>query len=148
MPVMNADGTNTAHSTSAIAIRAAPTSSMLLTAASCGDSPAAMLRSTFSTTTIASSTTIPIASTSPNSVSVLIVKPSRSSTANVPMIETGTASSGITDARQVCKNTITTITTSSAASNSVSTTERIDSDTNTVGSYGASQVSPAGNACA
>src|SRR5215813_6004298 len=34
MPVMNADGTNTAHSTSAIATRAAPTSSMLLTAAS------------------------------------------------------------------------------------------------------------------
>ena len=57
---MKADGTNTAHSTSAIAISAVPTSSMLRIAASRGDSPAAMLRSTFSTTTIASSTTMPI----------------------------------------------------------------------------------------
>ena len=39
MPVMKADGTNTADSTSAIAISAAPTSSMLLTAASCGRKP-------------------------------------------------------------------------------------------------------------
>jgi hypothetical protein len=36
-----------------------------------------MLRSTFSTTTIASSTTMPMASTSPNSVSALIEKPKR-----------------------------------------------------------------------
>ena len=42
-----------------------------------------MLRSTFSTTTIASSTTMPIASTRPNSVSRLIEKPSASMPANV-----------------------------------------------------------------
>ena len=62
---------NTAHSTSAIATSAPPTSSMLLTAASRGLSPAAMLRSTFSTTTIASSTRIPIASTIASSDIVL-----------------------------------------------------------------------------
>ena len=36
-----------------------------------------MLRSTFSITTIASSTTMPMASTMPNSVSMLIEKPER-----------------------------------------------------------------------
>ncbi len=47
-------------------------------------------RDTFSTTTIASSTTRPIASTSPNSESVLIEKPSTRISANVPISETGT----------------------------------------------------------
>ena len=72
---MNADGTNTAHSTSAMAISAAPTSSMVLCAASRGVRPAAMLRSTFSTTTMASSTTMPMASTRPNSDRLLSEKP-------------------------------------------------------------------------
>ena len=40
-----------------------------------------MLRSTFSTTTMASSTTMPMASTRPNSVSMLSEKPKASSTA-------------------------------------------------------------------
>ena len=93
-----------------------------------------MLRSTFSTTTIASSTTMPMASTSPNSVSVLIEKPSSSSSAKVPMIDTGTASNGMIEARQVCRNSTTTITTSRIASSSVCTTDLIDCRTNTVGS--------------
>ena len=61
---------NTAHSTSAIAMIGPETSRIALTVASCGLRPASMLRSTFSTTTIASSTTMPIASTRPNSDSV------------------------------------------------------------------------------
>ena len=72
-----------------------------------------MFRSTFSTTTMASSTTMPMASTRPNSDSVLMEKPNASSTANVPMIDTGTATSGMIEARQVCRNRITTSTTSS-----------------------------------
>ena len=48
--------------------------------------PFSMLRSTFSTTTMASSTTMPIASTRPNSDSVLIEKPKPSITAKVPTI--------------------------------------------------------------
>ena len=48
------------------------TSCIALTVASCALRPRSMLRSAFSTTTIASSTTMPIASTRPNSVSVLI----------------------------------------------------------------------------
>ena len=49
------------------------TSRIALIAASRGGSfSSRMMRSTFSSTTIASSTTMPIASTMPNSVSVLI----------------------------------------------------------------------------
>jgi len=93
-----------------------------------------MLRSTFSTTTIASSTTMPIASTKPKSDRALIPKPSMCMTAKVPTSETGTAASGIKLARQVCRNSTTTITTSRIASSSVSTTALIESRTNTVGS--------------
>ena len=53
--------------------------------------PVSIFRSTFSTTTIASSTTMPIASTMPNNDSALIEKPNASSSENVPMIDTGTA---------------------------------------------------------
>ena len=93
-----------------------------------------MLRSTFSTTTIASSTTMPIASTRPNSDSALMEKPNASISPNVPTIDTGTAISGMIEARQVCRNTITTMTTSASASSSVSITALIESRTKTVGS--------------
>ncbi|MNC93695.1 hypothetical protein D3C83_103810 [compost metagenome] len=64
---------NTAHSTSTMAMIGLVTSRIALTAASRGPRPSScMMRSTFSSTTIASSTTMPIASTMPNSVSVLI----------------------------------------------------------------------------
>ena len=62
-----------------------------------------MCRSTFSTTTIASSTTMPIASTRPNSESMLSEKPNAAIAANVPISETGIAISGIRLARQFCK---------------------------------------------
>ena len=97
---MKAVGTNTAASTSAMAMTAVPTSSMVLWAASRGDMPSAMLRSTFSTTTMASSTTMPMASTMPNSVSVLIEKPSAAMTAKVPISETGIATIGMIAVRQ------------------------------------------------
>ena len=116
MPPRKAVGTNTAVSTSAIAISAVPTSSMVTRAASGGDSPSRSLRSTFSTTTIASSTTMPTASTRPNSVSMLMEKPSPSITAKVPTSETGMAASGMTVARHVCRKMTTTMTTSAIAS--------------------------------
>ena len=46
--------------------------------------------------------------------------------AKVPISDTGTASIGISVARQVCRNSSTTITTSRMASNSVVTTFSID----------------------
>ncbi len=78
---------------------------------------------------------MPMASTRPNSDSVLSEKPSISITAKVPTSDTGTATSGMIDARHVCRNTSTTITTSRMASNSVTTTARIDWRTYCVGSY-------------
>ena len=51
-----------------------------------------------------------------------------------PTIETGTASSGIMVARQFCRKTKTTRTTSAIASNSVTTTSAIEVRTNRVAS--------------
>ena len=68
---MNAVGMNTAQSTRAVAMIGPVTSFMAWRVASTGDLPRPMLRSTFSTTTMASSTTMPMASTRPNSDSAL-----------------------------------------------------------------------------
>src|SRR3954454_17610752 len=100
MPAMNAVGTNTAQSTSEIAMTGPVTSSIALREASSGESPLAIQVSTFSTTTMASSTTIPIASTSPNNERLFNEKPSSANTANVPISDTGTAIMGMIVARQ------------------------------------------------
>jgi hypothetical protein len=66
---MNVIGTNTAHSTSVTASSAPETSRIERDAAVKASTPSSrMIRSTFSTTTIASSTRMPMASTTPNSV--------------------------------------------------------------------------------
>src|SRR5260370_516482 len=75
MPGTKAVGTKTATRTSAIASSALPTSSIVLCAASFGAMPPAILRSTFSTTTMAASTTMPMASPRPTSRSGLREKP-------------------------------------------------------------------------
>ena len=116
---MNAVGTNTADNTRAMATSAGPTSSIVRCAASRGVIPSWRLRSASSTTTIASSTTMPIARTRPNSESVFSEKPNACSTANVPTSETGIATSGITDARHDCRKRTTTTTTRIAASKMV-----------------------------
>ena len=127
-------GMNTAQSTSAMAMIGPLTSCMALYVASSGERPSSMLRSTFSTTTIASSTTIPMDSTRPKSESALMEKPNSSIKAKVPTTEMGTASSGMIEARQVCRKRMTTSTTSSTASNRVFTTSLMESRTNVVGS--------------
>ena len=131
---MNAVGMNTAQSTSAVAMIGPVTSFMACLVASTGVLPRPMLRSTFSTTTMASSTTMPIASTSPNSDSALSEKPSMCITAKVPISDTGTAASGMIEARQVCRNRITTSTTSTRASSRVCTTASMEPRTKMVGS--------------
>ena len=80
-------------------------------------------------TTIASSTTMPVASTMPKSVSVLIEKPSSFTKANTPISETGIVAAGMIVLRQSCRNRNITITTRTIASNSVMTTSRIESFT-------------------
>ena len=66
----------------------------------------------FSITTIASSTTRPVASVMPNSVSVLIEKPNSLTNANVPISDTGIVIAGISVVRQFCRNRNMTRTTS------------------------------------
>ena len=103
---MNAVGTNTAHEHQRDRDdRAGDLLHRASRVASIGGSPSSMCRSTFSTTTIASSTTMPMASTRPKSDSVLSENPRPSITANVPTSETGTATSGMIDARHVCRKT-------------------------------------------
>jgi hypothetical protein len=92
-----------------------------------------MLRSTFSTTTIASSTTMPMARTKPNSDRLLSENPNAAMKKNVPMSDTGIATIGMTAARQVWRNRMTTRTTRMIASAMVSTTASIDCWMNSVG---------------
>ena len=75
---------------------------------------------------------MPIASTMPNSVSMLIEKPSASMPMKVPTIDTGTAITGISVARRLCRNTNTTITTSTSASKKVWTTSEMEARVNSV----------------
>src|SRR5437879_10703049 len=104
VPGNSATGTNTATSTSDVAITAPATSFIATDAALCGSViPSTICLSTFSITTIASSTTSPVASVIPNSVSVLIEKPSNFTKTNVPINETGMVIAGINVLRQSCK---------------------------------------------
>src|ERR1700722_9050789 len=120
MPGINAVGTNTADNTSAMPTTGPEISSIAFRAASFGVSPSSICRSTASTTTIASSTTNPIASTNPNNDSVFTENPNTGNKINVPTSDTGTASNGINVARQPCKNMYTTMMTSKIAITSVS----------------------------
>ena len=61
-------------------------------------------------------------------------KPNSFITAKVPTRDTGTATMGMIDARQVWRKRITTITTSASASRRVTTTSSIEERTKRVGS--------------
>ncbi len=100
--------------------------------ASAGDSSGSsdITRSTFSTTTIASSTTTPMPSTSASSEIVLAENPMASITANVPIRLTGIATIGMTVARTLPRNTNTTATTSTKAIARVFTTSSMVDETN------------------
>ena len=79
----------------------------------------------FSTMTIASSTTMPIASTKPKSVSRFTVKPTAAIPAKAPMIVTGTVVAGTSVARQSWRKSRITISTRIPASMSVRYTSLI-----------------------
>ena len=123
---------NTAARMKAIATTGAETSFIACMVASRGFMPSSMWRCTASTTTMESSTTIPIASTRPNMLVILIENPSDGKSANVPTTATGTVSSGISVARQFCRNRNTTSRTSPIASRRVTSTSLMAAFTNTV----------------
>ncbi len=133
MPEINAVGINTAMSTNATPITGPCNSYMAFSAAWRGVClPWSRMRAQFSTTIIASSTTIAMASTKPNSVSVLMVNPSNFITANVAMSDTGIVIIGMITARQFCRNSNITIITMIVVSSSVRSTSAIEASTNSV----------------
>ena len=144
IPGMNAGGRNTDISTSVIPM-IGPNSSRIASIDPClGVCPRSTCCDTPSTTTIASSTTIPIASTTANNVSRLIENPIAAIPANAPMIVTGTVVAGTSVARQSCRNTTITTSTSNPASNNVWYTSLTDSFTNVVVSNGIAYSNPSG----
>ena len=144
-PGKNATGTNTDTSTMPMTTTAPNTSRIASIAARRADFPYSVLcRSMFSITTIASSTTMPVASTMPNSVSVLIEKSNSLMNAKVPMSETGMVTAGITVLRQFWRNRNITMITRTMASPSVFSTSTIDSRTTLTLSKASSHSSPGG----
>ena len=119
IPGRKAAGRNTAVRTR-VTPRIGPISSdIAFTAASRGDMPCSMKCELFSTTTMASSTTMPMARMSANSVIRLMLKPRAAIAAKAPMIVTGTVVAGTSTARKFCKNIMMTMRTSTPASISV-----------------------------
>ena len=92
--------------------------------------PSSSLACTASTTTIASSTTIPIARIIANKVNILIENPNICRKKNVPTIATGTAIAGIKVERKSCKKMYTTINTNIKASSKVVSTLSIEASRN------------------
>ena len=123
VPGMNATGTNTAMNTSVHEITATDTSLMAWRVASRALlMPPSIFAITASTTTMASSTTVPIASTRANSVNIFSEKPASCTIANVPSSDTIIEIDGISVAFQFCKKKYTTRMTSRIAITRVSTT--------------------------
>jgi hypothetical protein len=145
MPPRNATGMNTEQSTSTMATSAPPTWPIALSAAILAETfSSSMIRSTFSITTIASSTTMPIASTRAKRVRRLTEYPRAARPRKVPITLTGTARSGISVARQLWRKRKTTSVTSAIASSRVITTSSMEAVTKGVVSKGIIQVTPGG----
>ncbi len=128
-PGMKATGTKTADRIRAMPITGAETSFMAWKVASRGLIPCSMWCITASTTTIASSTTMPMASTRPNIDRVLTEKPRSGKKMKVPSSDTGTVTSGMMVARGFCRKTKTTSVTRMKASMKVWTIDSIEAST-------------------
>ncbi len=118
-PPMNSSGMNTATSDRLIESTVKPTSRAPSKAACMRSMPFSMWRAVFSSTTIASSTTKPVATVSAISDRLFRLNPSSHITPKVPSSETTVATAGITVARTLRRNTLTTSTTSRIEMSSV-----------------------------
>src|SRR5580704_108137 len=146
VPGKNDTGTNTEISTSEVATTALATSAMAAEVAACVSlSPWLMCRCTFSMTTIASSTTSPVAKVIPNSVSELTEKSKILMKAKVPIRDTGIVTAGMIVARQSNRNRKITMMTMRMASSSVVTTSLTESPTTVVVSNAITYLIPGGN---
>src|SRR5690606_23684971 len=126
-PVANASGAYTVTSASDMATTATPIADEPSSAASILDLPDLIWRQMFSRTTMASSTTNPIASTMASKVRVLIENPNKYMKPKAPPNDTGMVTMGITLARTLRRKKKITSTTSSVASATVLYTESVDS---------------------
>src|SRR5438552_696464 len=145
VPGKNETGTKTEINTSEVATTALATSDIATDVAVCESvRSASMWRCAFSMTTIASSTTRPVASVIPNSVSELIEKPNILMNANVPIRETGIVTAGMMVARQSNKNRKITMMTMRTASSRVVMTSFTESPTTVVVSKAITYFIPGG----
>ena len=112
---ISSSGRNTAISDRLIEMTVKPTSRAPRIAACRRVAPASMCRVTFSSTTMASSTTNPVEIVSAISERLSRLKPRRYITPNEPRIDTGTATLGIAAARTLRRKTKTTRITSATA---------------------------------
>ena len=130
-------GIKTDSKTRVVAITGPVISSMAFIAASRGSRLfSSIFLTAFSTTIIASSTTIPIAKTNPKSDNVFILTPKAAITANVPISDTGIAIVGIRVALQSSRNKRIVRKTKITDIKSVSITSFIEDFTNVVVSNG------------
>src|SRR5215472_9710943 len=126
-------GTNTEIRTSDVATTALVTSFMAAEVAWCESVLSSLMcRWAFSITTIASSTTSPVANVIPKRVSELIEKPKILMKAKVPISDTGIVTAGMIVARQSRRKKKITAMTITIASSSVVTTSFTESPTTVV----------------
>ncbi len=121
-PPIKRIGMNTAISALLIARTVKPTSCAPCSAACMRGMPASTCRVMFSMTTIASSTTKPVATVSAIKERLFRLKPRTYITPNVPMSDSGTATAGTSAARGLRSITTTTVTTRSIAMSNVTST--------------------------
>ncbi len=123
-PPMNSSGMNTAISDRLIDSTVKPTSLAPTSAAWKRSMPCSMWRLVFSSTTMASSTTKPVATVSAIRLRLSRLKLSRYITPKVPSSDTTVAMAGTIVARRLCRNSPTTSTTSATEMMSVTSTSR------------------------
>ena len=99
MPPMNSSGMNTATRLTEMESTVKAISLAPVTAAMRGCSPSSVWRTIFSSTTMASSTTKPVASVSASSDRLSRLKPKKYMPAKVPMAATGSTTAGMKVAR-------------------------------------------------
>ncbi len=126
MPPISRIGRKTAISDTLIDSTVKPTSWAPFRAASMRPMPSSTWRVTFSSTTMASSTTKPVAMVRAISDRLSREKPSRNITPTAPSRETLTATLGISTARPLCRKKATTPTTSTREISTVRSTSARD----------------------
>ncbi|CFP10590.1 Uncharacterised protein [Bordetella pertussis] len=146
-PPIRPMGAYTAARVRVMAITGPATSRAPTRAACTGDLPSSIWRCTFSTTTMASSTTSPMASTIASSVNRLMEKPRDSMMAAAPSMDSGIVTTGTSTARSEPRPRKITATTMRTASSCVLRTSSIEALMKRASSNGTCTSTPGGRFC-